>query len=698
MGMTISESTTFLITDQIGDVPKGNEYGLYTEDTRVLSEYQLRLRGLPPVVLSARTTSRRSAEHFLTNHAFEGSPRSTIGIVRRRRLERALHEALVFTNFGGKTLDLVAELSFAADFGTIASIKQNVQMDQGTVEHEGEYHCLVEDGGRLLRYTLERDGFHRELHIHLPPEAITAPGSCLLPLHLEPGSSQTFHLTFTFGPAPKLRKVTPLPRPAGAPAAPIAEGEEHAELLERAPTLETDSPVLREAYERSVRDFAALRLRADAIEGDAFVIAGGIPWYLALFGRDSLVASYMALPFLPEVASGTMRALAALQGEGEDEERGEEPGKIAHEHRFGTTITAVKHVPPYPHYKTVDATPLFLITLATSYHITGDLPLVRALWPNALRALEWMERYGDRDGDGYLEYPPGKEGKIASRGWKDSNDSVRFHDGRLAHGSIALCEVQGYAYAARLGMAALAEAMGEGGRATELRKGAEQLKTRVNQDYWLEKRHFFAEALDGEKHQVDALTSNPGQMLWTGIVEREKAAAVAQALLSPPLFSGWGVRTLATTEVGYNPIAYQIGAVWPHDNALIASGLARYGFLDEASRIARGLLDALAHAADRRLPELFAGYGKDEASAPVQYPLACRPQAWASGAVFLLLSTMIGLAPAVGADADDPLPGEPFLPPGISHLRVSGLWIDGKQGTITLTRTDDGGVRREVER
>jgi glycogen debranching enzyme len=623
----------------------------------------------------------------------------------------------------------------------------------------------------MLRFRYEREAFQRELEIHLPPEAEAYGRSCRLHLCLQPHESRTFTLEFIPITGPAIRRVTPLPQPTAeyAETAPSSARHNAAETVtasagntegtaststadataavttfpENAPTLHSDCDILCEAYQQCLRDFAALRLRGDAIAGDAFVIAGGIPWYLALFGRDSLIACYQALPFAPHAARGILRTLAALQGERIDDRRGEQPGKIPHEHRFGTITGTQSGIPAYPHYRSIDSTPLFLILLAATYRLTGDLDLVRELWPHALRALAWIDNYGDRDGDGYLEYPGRHDGGISNQGWKDSSDAIRCRDGSLPHGDIALCEVQGYAYAARLGLTDLAEALSSAGMAPDraaghgadgpadpdpdpdpdpdnddrapkssatLRDTAERIGARLNHDFWLPDRHFFAQALAGEKgHKVpvSSLTSNPGQLLWIGIAEPDKASAVANTLLSPEFFSGWGIRTMAASEDAYNPVSYQSGSVWPHDNSLIAAGLARYGHIDHAARIVEGLLDALRHAPDRRLPELFTGFSTEEASEPVQYPMACRPQAWATGAIFLLISTMIGLDPGVGArsipgvpenrdatpthdDLQHFFPGEPFLPPSINNLRIDGLYLQGRRISVTLRRAARG--------
>jgi glycogen debranching enzyme len=332
--------------------------------------------------------------------------------------------------------------------------------------------------------------------------------------------------------------------------------------------------------------------------------------------------------------------LARLQGTRVDPLRYEEPGKILHEYRPDVADGAQDLIPGFPYFGTIDATPLFLMVLASVYRVTGDLAFVRSLKENASRALEWLDTYGDRNGNGYLEYDPGGGRGLANHGWKDSFDSVQFRDGTLACPPVALCEVQGYAYAARTGMAEVFEALGDMRRASALRASATRLRERFERDFWLPERSYYALALDAEKRLVDAITSNPGHLLWSGMIDRHRARLVAQRLVSPELFSGWGVRTMASTERGYNPISYHNGSVWPHDTSLIVAGLARYGFVEEAARLTDGLLSSLDGSADYRLPEVFAGYGRDETPFPVAHPMASRPQAWAAGSTLLLLSSV----------------------------------------------------------
>jgi glycogen debranching enzyme len=393
-----------------------------------------------------------------------------------------------------------------------------------------------------------------------------------------------------------------------------------------------------------------------------------MPWFMAVFGRDSIITSYQALPFTPELATATLGFLAARQATALDEFRDAEPGKIMHELRYGE-LTVFGERPHSPYYGTADATPLFLVLLDEYERWTGDRDLVARLEPNARAALEWIDRYGDRDGDGYVEYERRNTVTgLENQCWKDSGNSILFADGTVAPTPRATCEIQGYVYDAKVRCARLArEVWGDPALAVRLEREAGELKRRFDADFWLPARGAFALALDGHKRRVDSLTSNIGHLLWSGIVDDAKAGAVVGHLMGKRMFSGWGVRTMADGEGGYNPIEYHNGTVWPHDNSIIAAGLARYGYRAEAARIARAQFEAAAYF-EFRLPETFAGYPRELTHFPVEYPSASSPQAWAAGTPLLLLRVLLGLEPTGGQ-----LTTDPFLPEGIGRLALRGI-------------------------
>ena len=458
--------------------------------------------------------------------------------------------------------------------------------------------------------------------------------------------------------------------------------------LDGAPQLKCEWEPLEAIYRRSLVDLAALRF-APEVAGGKSLPAAGLPWFMTMFGRDSIFTSLQALPFAPELAAGTLLALGEWQGSGLDDFRDEDPGRILHEMRYGE-MTAFEERPHSPYYGCADATPLYVVLLDEYERWTGDTKLARDLEYEARAALNWIDEYADLMGNGYISNQRRNEQTgLENQCWKDSWDSISYSDGRLPGFPRATCELQGYAYDAKVRGARLARLVWhDDAFADALEKQAADLKRRFNRDFWVEEDEYFALALDPEGRQVDALGSNNGHLLWSGIVDRSKAKAVVRHLLGERLFSGWGVRTLAEGEARYNPIGYHVGTVWPYDNSFIAWGLRRYGFKDEAAQIAAGILGA-AEFFHGRLPEAFGGYLRELTKYPVQYPTACSPQAWSTGAPLLLLRTMLGLEP-IG----DHLVVDPALPVGIGHLQlldIPGRWgrIDAfGRGRIEVGRTE----------
>lgn len=682
MRITIHSDTTFLICDELGNIHDGGDFGLYQEDTRFLSRYELTLSGQQPLTLAAHVTAPFAATHILTNPALPDIPLGKLGIMRRRHVNAGLQEEIEITSYSDRDVAFRLELRLGADFSHLFEVKHETQLHQEVSLHAGRYSQSRSDDGRSQRFSFTHGHRARELDVAFDPLPTKEEDRYCFNIQLSPG--ETWRLVVTFRPLNGAQTVANDTDFYINSRADLFERHQRFrdKMVAAAPILRTDSLALRRAYEQSVHDFAALQIAAEAGADDEFIIAAGIPWFMTLFGRDSLLTAYQALSFFPDAARGTLRALARLQGTKVDVLRAEEPGKILHEYRSPTFTVNESSAAVFPYFGTIDATPLFLVLLADVCRVTGDFTIARALRENALRALEWMKQYGDRDGDGYIEYIKEADWGLDNQGWKDSGDAVRYRGGALAQPPIALCEVQGYAYAARIGMARVFNALGEPERAAELRADAAVLKERFNRDFWMPDRGYFAFGLDGEKQHIDALTSNPGHLLWSGIADDDKARMVAERLLAPEMFSGWGVRTLATTEVGYNPTSYHNGSVWPHDNSLIVAGLTRYGYIEQAARIVGGLVRALDYSHDFRLPELFAGYGVAEAPFPVEYPTACRPQAWAAGSIFLLLAAMTGLDPAASENRT-----QPFLPPEIGHLRLEGVWIDGRQTDVEAPGT-----------
>jgi glycogen debranching enzyme len=458
--------------------------------------------------------------------------------------------------------------------------------------------------------------------------------------------------------------------------------------LRRLPECESDNVLVKGVLDRSVLDLAALRISGELL-GEAYVLpAAGLPWFMTLFGRDTLVTALQTLWVGPELSRGALHLLGALQGTRVDDFRDEEPGKILHEVRSGE-LTLLGEKPHSPYYGTADATPLWLILLSEYWRSTGDHAFVSTRWTNVIAALDWIDRHGDRDGDGYVEYATRSAQGLGNQCWKDSWDGIQFADGTIPYLPIATCEIQGYVYDAKLRVAELARCIaGDDELALRLERDSAALAERVNRDFWSDDRGgYYVVGLDGDKRPIDSMTSNMGHLLWSGIVPEERARTVADQLLSDNMFSGWGVRTLSREDDGFNPLGYHTGTIWPHDNSIIALGLTRYGFHEEANRIIRSQLEA-ASFTGFRLPEAFAGFERAVSRFPVPYPTACSPQAWATGAPFVFVQAMLGLAAR-----DGEIHLDPHVPKEIGRISIRGLHVFAADWDVEASGAD-GKVRR----
>jgi glycogen debranching enzyme len=671
--VSILDGSTFLVSDSRGDIDASPDapHGLFYRDTRFLSRWVLTLNERPLNVLSTDSESDYfAAQFFLVPPTGTVYRDSALSVIRRRLVGEGVHEDVTVINHGEEVAEVVVRIEADADFADLFEVKD-------ALDKKGELERRVEDGRLVLTY--RREEFVRRTSIRADaPETQLDERGLSFPLALEPGAS--WSTCIWVEPDEAVCKYR-----HGDDAAKPNMRQTLDEWIESAPVLDTDWDLLQHVYEKSLVDLAALRFYAQILPGAALP-AAGLPWFMALFGRDSLITSLQALPFTPELAETTLRVLAARQGTKVDDFRDEEPGKILHELRFGE-LTVFEERPHSPYFGTADATPLFLALLEETERWTGNAELVRELEPAARAALAWIDEWGDRDGDGYVEYQRrNTETGLENQCWKDSWDSIKFRDGRIAKGPIATCEIQGYVYDAKLRVARRArDYWGDGELAARLEREAAELKRRFDADFWLPERGYYALALDGEKRPVDSITSNAGHLLWSGIVPAEKAEAVVSHLLGEALFSGWGIRTMAAGEGGYNPIRYHNGTVWPHDNSLIALGLVRYGYRAEAARLARAIVEAAGYFR-HRLPEVFAGYPREETKYPVEYPTASSPQAWATGTPLVFLRTLLGLEP----DGDE-LTTNPFLPDGIGRLKLWG--IPGRWG-----RADVAGEHKEAVR
>ncbi|MFL5685576.1 MAG: glycogen debranching N-terminal domain-containing protein [Chloroflexota bacterium] len=667
--IAILEGRTFMYSDAVGDVVRGTIGGLIHADTRFLDQWVLTVDGERLLALRSGTVDHYSAAFYLTNPRMEHLMPNALGIRRLRFVGDGLHERIEVSSYVEQPLKVELRLSVGNDFADLFEVKAFVRDRSAQITRD---HAA--DGSRLVfRYTNEAFAAETLVELSTPADRVEA-DELVWDLDLPARGEWLCEIRVPLRLGP--REIQPLHRDFGEAFA--SEGDDPvSRWLAQLPKFETDSAVLSQVVTRSARDLLALRI-AVKHDGEEIVLpAAGLPWFLTLFGRDTLLTAYQAAAFGPRLARGALIALAALQGTKRDDFRDEEPGKIPHELRAGE-LTRLGLKPHSPYYGTADATILWLILLSEYWRWTRDDDLVVSLKDNALAALRWIDESGDLDGDGYVEYATRSAQGLGNQCWRDSWDGIQFADGAIPPLPIATCEIQGYVYDAKLRLAELADGpMADSALATVLRKEATVLQEQFERDFWIDSRGgFYAIALDGDKRQVDSLTSNIGQLLWSGIVPKERAGIIAGQLMSDALNSGWGVRTLSTDDHGFNPIGYHLGTVWPHDNSLIALGLARYGFRDEANSIATALLQASTFS-NYRLPEAFAGYERSTSRFPIPYPTACSPQAWATGAPLALIRAMLGLNAV-----DGKLVLDPQLPDEIGRISISGLPAFGRKWDV----------------
>ncbi|MHC1557835.1 amylo-alpha-1,6-glucosidase [Actinomycetospora sp. C-140] len=664
--LTLVEGSTFCISGDSGDIAPGHASGLFVRDVRVVSRWELTVDDLPGEPLRAEV-----AEPFVGSVLLHvrGDPdsahrRGSLLLVRRRYVGEGMREDLLLRNSTARAVSCRVALTVGADFADLFAVKEGRSHGLATTTATGSGVLVISAPEHGHTVTVSADG---------DPEAR---GDGLV-WDAEIPPRDEWRVSVAVEPVIAGRRMT-LHHPPGRDVAQSRPARRLRAWRDRYPGLETADGDLAGVLRRSVEDLGALRI-FDPEHPERAVVAAGAPWFMALFGRDSLLTALMLLPLDRSLALGTLQTLASYQGTAVDPATEEEPGRIVHELRFG---------PPSPlapgvrdrYYGTADATALFVVVLDELARWGAPADAVTALLPHADRALAWIETYGDADGDGFVEYRRATQRGLLHQGWKDSRDGVNHADGRLAEPPIALVEVQAYGYAAYRARAHLADTVGDAATAARCRRRAADLRRAFHRSFWLDDRGWFAVALDADKRPVDALASNMGHALWAGIVDREHAAAVAAHLTSPELFSGWGVRTLATSMGAFDPMSYHNGSVWPHDTALCVAGLVRYGFLDEARRLATALLRA-SEAFGHRLPELFGGFGRDGTGRPVPYPTSCAPQAWAAAAPVLVLRSLLRLEPDVPRGV---VRCGPVLPDELVPLRVRGLRIGQADVDVTV--------------
>jgi glycogen debranching enzyme len=678
---TLKHDDSFVVLDASGDMgTRGHsEQGAYFRGTRHLSKLVLRVQNLAPITLNSSLTKNNLV---LTAHQTNRAPNEGTlpeGAVHIKRDALVINSRLVqqieFTNYSQAAVTFTATLHFGADFVDVFEVRGAKRSERGElhapqVSPESvrlEYQGL----DRVLRRTTltfsplpKRVGERQvEFEVALEPHRTARIELAVVFQSSEVGLDDVVAGTYSDAREAVLRR---------------AEG-----VQANYAQFDSDHKALGDWLSASLSDLALL---TTDMELGPYPYAG-IPWFSTPFGRDALIVALQTLWVCPGMARGVLRTLAAHQATEFDAANDAEPGKILHEMRLGE-MPALREVPFGKYYGSVDSTPLFLLLVAEYYKSTGDVSLVRTLWPNVLAAMDWITTSGDRDGDGFIEYDRRSKQGLVQQGWKDSQDSVFHKDGVLADAPIALCEVQGYHYAALVGLAEVAQLLGHNTLAQQWRNRAETLRAAFDESFWCEELGTYALALDRDKRPCKVAASNAAHCLYTGIALESRAKSITDHLLSPRMFSGWGIRTLSTEEVRYNPLAYHNGSVWPHDTAIAAAGMARYGFQHQSATIFTALLDVASATPNRRLPELFCGFPRSGFEAPVPYPMACSPQAWAAGASLMALQACLRLE--VNALKKEIRCVSPVLPPGVHELTIRGLWVGSQRTDLTFARDNEG--------
>ncbi len=704
--LTLKDDDLFLLTDTLGNIGgcagdgQNDSMGLFCKDTRFLSRLELQIEGRSPILLSSTADKGFILSVLCTNPHIDGRIKAeSIGVKRELVLNGGLFEEIEISNYSTTAVTFELSLSFDADFVDLFEIRGFGR------ERRGQLLRLMPQKAEEVRgkgEDFESQGEYLEPEVHDADGVVTSePFSAVIPkelilayqgldgslfesaiqfAHRQPdflkGNTAVWQLTLESHETQLLgyrlqmlnngRSASTVVAPATLVQAKAAEMMEEQAWRQQATRVRSDKNTFNQIIERAEQDVYLLRQSF----GKGKVLSAGVPWFSTLFGRDSIIASSQILMLDPQVARETLTILAQYQGKAEDEWRDEQPGKILHEIRFGE-MARCQEIPHTPYYGTVDATPLWLMLYAEYFSWTADYETLEALWGNALAAMDWIDRSMKQTS--YLSYFRKSKRGLNNQGWKDSGDCIVNRRGQLAQGAIALCEVQAYVYAAKVRLAQIARMKKRIDLADRWEEEARDLKTRFNRDFWMEDQGFCALALDGDGKPVDSITSNPGHCLSLGIFTPEKAYSVAERLRAPDMFNGWGIRTLSSLSPAYNPMGYHIGSVWPHDNSLTAMGLRSLGLIDQALELAQGILDMTKRQPYQRPPELFCGFERRDGDDPVQYPVACTPQAWATGSVFQLMQMMVNLVPDAPSNTLRII--DPALPETISHLSLQNLRV-----------------------
>jgi glycogen debranching enzyme len=693
--IVIKDGPIFLLANPDGSIPVGDGHGLglYFRDCRYLNGYEMLIADAHPQPLVGTAAAGFKAVFELTNPDFKTRDGVTvetesIGIKWERMIDSersALRDVITIQNFAMTPVDFPLALHFSADFEDVFSVRSLI------IERPGKLNppCWEEF---ILFFSYDgADGIYRGANVRFSPTPDKRVGpKALYHVSLQPGESKEILVSLIVVESENREEIQP--RPREQPDLKRIEALLHRsadDWLKRQTTVESDSLALNRLVTRSFRD---LRMLSNTLQGREYFDAG-IPWFVTLFGRDSLITAIQALAYDPSIAENMLRLLASLQGKEVDDWRDEQPGKIIHELRVGE-LANLGEVPHARYYGTVDATPLFLILVGMHAGWTGRLDLFQELRGNIERALEWIDKYGDLTGDGFVQYRSSLEHGLVNQGWKDSGDAIINENGDLAKPPIALVEVQGYVYYAKRLMAALYRRDGEPNVANRLEREADELRIRFNDAFWLPDKEFYALALEKGGKPIAVAASNPGQALWTNIADPDKAAKTAARLMQPDMYSGWGIRTLSERERRYNPVGYHLGTVWPHDNSIIAAGFRRYGLDKTAQLVMKGIFEAATYFPNYRLPELFSGFSRQDYEVPVNYPVACHPQAWAAGAVPFMVETALGLAPDAFENRLRIV--RPSMPDFVHHLELRGLRVGEARADLSFDRIAETRIAVEI--
>ncbi|MBE9010383.1 amylo-alpha-1,6-glucosidase [Pseudanabaenaceae cyanobacterium LEGE 13415] len=685
--LTLKDDDMFLLTDTFGNIGGSSDegrssgLGLFCNDTRFLNRLELQLDGRSPILLSSTAEKGFVLSVLCTNPRLDDRiPAETIGIKRELVLNGGLFEEIEIANYSTEPVEFELSLSFGADFIDLFEVRGFDRNQRGTLlrrlpsepdqaDDVDSFVAVDEKGQSPMELTLayqELDGSILESRIdfvHYQPDTLKG-YTAVWRLKFQSHEKQTFG--YRLQPLSNGRPVSKVSAPITLSQAKAAEFAEEQHWQQQVTQIRSDKTTFNRVIERAEQDVYLLRQTF----GRNKALSAGVPWFSTLFGRDSIIAASQTLLLDPQIARETLTILAHYQGKTDDEWREEQPGKILHEIRFGE-MARCQEIPHTPYYGTVDATPLWLMLYAEYFSWTADYETLDRLWNNAIAAMDWIDR--NLKETGYLSYERKSKRGLDNQGWKDSGNCIVDRKGKLAQGAITLCEVQGYVYSAKVRLSQIARMKKRIDLADRWEEEARDLKVRFNRDFWMEDQDFCALALDGDGNPVDSITSNPGHCLNLGIFTPEKAYSVAERLRAPDMFNGWGVRTLSSLSPAYNPMGYHVGSVWPHDNALIAIGLRSLGLIDQALELCKGLLDMTRHQPYQRPPELFCGYDRTEDNEPVQYPVACTPQAWATGSIFQLAHMIVNLVPDAPGNCLRVI--DPALPESINYLALKNLRV-----------------------